>query len=58
MSAFSTRSRRAVLFGNLLQVAEYDQIQFTKSPEGLRAMALELTKTAAALDEPPVKGVS
>jgi lactoylglutathione lyase len=38
-------------FGNLLQVVQYDQIQFTKSPEVLRAMALELTKTAAALEE-------
>jgi hypothetical protein len=37
---------------------QYDQIQFGKSPEVLRAMALELTKTAAALEEElPAKGV-
>jgi lactoylglutathione lyase len=45
-------------FGNLIQVVQYDQIQFTKSPEVLRAMALELTKTAAALEELRAKGVS
>ena len=45
-------------FGNLLQVVQYDQIQFTKSPEVLRAMALELTKTAAALEELRARGIS
>jgi lactoylglutathione lyase len=44
-------------FGNLIQVVQYDQIQFTKSPEVLRAMALELTKTAEALEELRAKGV-
>jgi len=44
-------------FGNLIQVVQYDQIQFTKSPEVLRAMALELTKTAAALEELRAKRV-
>jgi lactoylglutathione lyase len=44
-------------FGNLLQVVQYDQIQFTKSPEVLRAMALELTKTAAALEEQRARGI-
>jgi lactoylglutathione lyase len=44
-------------FGNLLQVVQYDQIQFTKSPEVLRTMALELTKTAAALEELRAKGI-
>ena len=44
-------------FGNRIQVVQYDQIQFTKSPEVLRAMALELTKTAAALEELRAKGV-
>jgi predicted enzyme related to lactoylglutathione lyase len=44
-------------FGNLIQVVQYDQIQFTKSPEVLRAMALELTKTAAALEELRAKGI-
>jgi predicted enzyme related to lactoylglutathione lyase len=45
-------------FGNLIQVVQYDQIQFTKSPEVLRAMALELTKTAAALEELRARGIS
>jgi predicted enzyme related to lactoylglutathione lyase len=45
-------------FGNLVQIVQYDQIQFTKSPEVLRAMALELTKTADALEELRAKGVS
>jgi lactoylglutathione lyase len=45
-------------FGNLLQVVQYDQIQFTKSPEVLRAMALELTKTAAALEELQARGIT
>ena len=44
-------------FGNLIQVVQYDQIQFTKSPEVLRAMALELTKTAAALEELRATGI-
>jgi predicted enzyme related to lactoylglutathione lyase len=44
-------------FGNLIQVVQYDQVQFTKSPEVLRAMALELTKTAEALEELRAKGV-
>jgi catechol 2,3-dioxygenase-like lactoylglutathione lyase family enzyme len=44
-------------FGNLLQVVQYDQIQFSKSPEVLRAMALELTKTAAALEELRARGI-
>lgn len=43
--------------GNLIQVVQYDQIQFTKGPEVLRAMALELTKTAGALEELRVKGI-
>jgi lactoylglutathione lyase len=44
-------------FGNLIQVVQYDQVRFTKSPEVLRAMALELTKTAEALEELRAKGV-
>jgi lactoylglutathione lyase len=44
-------------FGNLIQVVQYDQIRFMKSPEVLRAMALQLTKTAEALDELRAKGV-
>lgn len=45
-------------FGNLIQVVQYDQVQFTKSPEVLRAMALQLTKTAAALEELRARGIS
>jgi predicted enzyme related to lactoylglutathione lyase len=45
-------------FGNLLQVVQYDQIQFTKSADVLRAMALELAKTAAALEELRARGIS
>jgi catechol 2,3-dioxygenase-like lactoylglutathione lyase family enzyme len=45
-------------FGNLLQVVQYDQIQYTKSPEVLRAMALELAKTAAAVEELRAKRIS
>jgi lactoylglutathione lyase len=45
-------------FGNRLQIVQYDQIQFTKAPEVLRAMALELTKTAEALDELRAKGAA
>jgi len=45
-------------FGNLIQVVQYDQVQFTKGPEVLRAMALELTKTASALEELRAKGIS
>jgi predicted enzyme related to lactoylglutathione lyase len=44
-------------FGNLIQVVQYDQIQFTKAPEVLHAMALELTKRAEALEELRAKGV-
>ncbi len=44
-------------FGNRIQVVQYDQIQFTKSPELLRAMALKLTKTAAALEELRARGI-
>ena len=43
-------------FGNRIQVVQYDEIQFTKSPEVLRAMALQLTKTAAALEQLRAKG--
>ena len=44
-------------FGNRIQVVQYDQIQFTKSPGVLRAMALELTKAATALEELRAKGI-
>ena len=45
-------------WGNLVQVVEYGDIQFTKTPEVLRAMGLEgLGKTPAALSELREKGV-
>jgi catechol 2,3-dioxygenase-like lactoylglutathione lyase family enzyme len=45
-------------WGNHIQVVEYQDIQFTKAPEVLRAMALgHLGKTADALQELTEKGV-
>ena len=45
-------------WGNQIQVVDYRDIQFTKTPEVLRAMGLDgLSKTAAALDELREKGV-
>ena len=45
-------------WGNRIQVVEYRDIQFTKSPEVLAAMGLgSLGKTAAALQELADKGV-
>jgi catechol 2,3-dioxygenase-like lactoylglutathione lyase family enzyme len=45
-------------WGNHIQVVEYQDIQFTKAPEVLRAMGLEdLGKTAAALGELADKGI-
>ena len=37
--------------GNRVQVVQYDQIQFTKSPEVLNGMGLRLGKTEGALAE-------
>jgi catechol 2,3-dioxygenase-like lactoylglutathione lyase family enzyme len=45
-------------WGNRVQVVEYADIQFTKTPEVLRAMGLDgLGKTPAALSELREKGV-
>jgi len=45
-------------WGNLVQVVEYGDVQFTKTPEVLRAMGLDgLGKTPAALGELREKGV-
>jgi lactoylglutathione lyase len=45
-------------WGNHIQVVEYKDIQFTKAPEVLRAMALEgLRKTPDALQELADKGI-
>ena len=38
-------------WGNLVQVVAYEDIQFTKSPEILRGMKLELGKSEQALEE-------
>jgi catechol 2,3-dioxygenase-like lactoylglutathione lyase family enzyme len=46
-------------WGNHLQVIDYRDIQFTKTPEVLRGMGLDgLDKTAAALDELRGKGLA
>lgn len=37
--------------GNLLQLVQYDEIQFTKTERILEGMGLELTKSERALDE-------
>ena len=45
-------------WGNLLQVVDYREVQFTKAPEVLAAMGLEdLRKTEAALSELRAKGI-
>jgi lactoylglutathione lyase len=45
-------------WGNLVQVVAYEDIQFTKAPEILRGMKLELDKSDQALDELRAKGLS
>jgi catechol 2,3-dioxygenase-like lactoylglutathione lyase family enzyme len=46
-------------WGNLIQVVDYREVQFTKAPEVLRAMGVEgLEKTDAALAELRAKGIS
>ena len=44
-------------WGNLIQVVQYDEIQFTKTDAVLEAMGLELGKTERALAELRAKGV-
>ena len=44
-------------WGNHVQVVAYAEIQFTKTPEVLRGMGLELAKTEAALRELRNKGL-
>ncbi len=45
-------------WGNRIQVVDYRDIQFTKAPQVLDAMALaDLDKTPAALDELARKGI-
>jgi lactoylglutathione lyase len=45
-------------WGNQVQVVAYEDIQFTKAPEVLRGMGLELGKTEAAQRELRDKGLS
>ena len=45
-------------WGNQVQVVAYAEIQFTKAPEILRGMGLELEKTESALRELRDKGLS
>jgi len=45
-------------WGNHLQVVDYREVQFTKAPEILRGMGLELEKTEQALAELRAKGLS
>ena len=45
-------------WGNLLQVVQYDEVQFTKTERILRGMGLELRKTDAALAELRAKGLA
>jgi len=44
-------------WGNAVQVVDYREIQFTKAPEVLRAMGLDLPKTERALAELRAKGI-
>jgi lactoylglutathione lyase len=44
--------------GNLVQIVQYDQIQFTKTDRILEGMGLELGKSEAALAELREKGLS
>jgi|SRR5215210_1758003 len=45
-------------WGNRIEVVEYGDIQFSKTPQVLRAMRLELTKSKKALKELADKGVT
>ena len=45
-------------WGNHVQVVDYREVQFTKTPEILRGMGLELDKTENALAELRAKGLS
>jgi len=44
-------------WGNRVEVVEYADIQFTKAPQVLRAMGLDLRKSKKALKELSEKGV-
>ena len=44
-------------WGNLVQIVQYDEVQFTKTEAVLRGMGLELGKGECALAELRVKGI-
>jgi catechol 2,3-dioxygenase-like lactoylglutathione lyase family enzyme len=44
--------------GNRVEIVQYDQVQFTKAPEILSGMDLELGKTESALSELREKGLA
>jgi catechol 2,3-dioxygenase-like lactoylglutathione lyase family enzyme len=44
-------------WGNHVQVVDYREIQFTKTPEVMRALGLDLEKTERALAEQRAKGI-
>jgi hypothetical protein len=44
--------------GIRVEIVQYDQVQFTKTPEVLRGMGLDLGKTPAALEELRAKGLA
>jgi catechol 2,3-dioxygenase-like lactoylglutathione lyase family enzyme len=44
--------------GNRVEIVQYDQVQFTKTPEVLHGMGLELGKTEPALAELREKGMA
>ena len=44
-------------WGNLVQIVQYDEVQFTKTASVLRSMGLELGKTDRALAELRAKGI-
>jgi catechol 2,3-dioxygenase-like lactoylglutathione lyase family enzyme len=44
-------------WGNQIQIVDYREVQFTKAPEILRAMGLDLEKTERALAELRDKGL-
>jgi catechol 2,3-dioxygenase-like lactoylglutathione lyase family enzyme len=45
-------------WGNHVQVVAYEDIQFTKAPEILQRMSLDLAKSEQALDELRAKGLA
>ena len=45
-------------WGNHIQVVAYEDVQFTKTPEILRGMGLELGKSESALEELREKGLA